>query len=67
LGRLLFSLHIDMIDIPLKRNEGMMELVLCCSFLLFIHSFLIIETFEQVGRYDLPEIEEKEYDDYLPA
>lgn len=41
LGKLLFSLHIETIEIPLKRNEGMMELVLCCSILILIHSFML--------------------------
>lgn len=57
IGKLLFSLHIEYIEKSLNRNEGMVELVLCCSLLLLLHSFFLYETSGQVGRYDLPEIE----------
>ena len=35
----------------------MMELVLTCSVLLLFHSWLMQETFESGGRYDLAELE----------
>jgi hypothetical protein len=57
LGRLVFRMHIEWIEQDLKRNEGMIELMLCCSFLLVLHSLLMPETLDSLGRYDLPELE----------
>jgi hypothetical protein len=56
LGKLLFSVHIEWIEKDLGREEGMLELVLCCSVVLLLHSLLMQETFEYGGRYDLPEL-----------
>jgi len=56
LGRLIFRMHIEWIEEDLRRNEGMIELMLSCSFLLVVHSWLIPETLDSLGRYDLPEL-----------
>ena len=60
LGRMLFSLHIELI----VRNAIMLQLVVCCSLLLLFHSFLIEETLDQPGKYEISEIEEKENEDF---
>ena len=60
LGRMLFSLHIELIG----RKAIMLELVVCCSLLLLFHSFLIEETLDQPGKYEISEIEEKENEDF---
>lgn len=41
LGKLAFSMHIEWIEKDLNRNEGMMELVLSCSLMLLLHSWLM--------------------------
>lgn len=57
LGMVLFSAHIQAIELPMRRNEGMLELVVSCSLWLVFHSALLEETYGQEGRYDLPEVE----------
>lgn len=59
LGRLAFRMHIEWIESELHRNEGMIELMLSCSLVLVLHSWLMPETIDCLGRYDLPEQEKR--------